>query len=599
MTTLKAGYPSSRSWAIARLIRPLDAKFTRSDLVIQALRPWRIFLGWREGDNPELTDTLDNAVLKKAEVPHSYAVQSRTEVIFTLVGPPISRSTADPNVRVSWGGIDASLLRVVVGLGRKENVIVAVDRTRFAADWGQVCVPLKNRGLPPKPGYHGPWSGIEVHTNRYCEISNIRMRIEHHDPNRVPSSAYWKSQSKGGYARADPNALASQAQAAVAWQLAVREVMTDSRYGAISQHFGHVVTTMGFETNNPLHDDHSGRGAHWHLGVTPKKKYKTPHLYLKENGRIDLKKTMEADNCEGAYDLGAFGFRICPPDGKNDGDLILGRIVTVQAKSRMYLHVRESKQGLRDPVALWDKMDNEGSRWLMCWNENGSQGGSAKLAFCSVRSNQFLHIRKSKSGERDGVAQWNKDDPGNWWRFDGDGRLQSCRSGLYLNAPMNQQNRSVPRQTASKACQSAWKGVVYSTHWKVKHSGGSFGGSTSSYRIRVRAPPPHTPSKGGANAKIWRNGQLWIHFTCVDDAQKGELEMKRCLGREAAPSTQFKMSYDPSTGNGQASASTTTSLTAPIKSTSKTSGSTSTSTTRSATTPSLPTRSTRDSTTDR
>mmetsp|Transcript_16734 Transcript_16734/g.27623 ORF Transcript_16734/g.27623 Transcript_16734/m.27623 type:complete len:547 (-) Transcript_16734:96-1736(-) len=533
---------SSTSWAIARIILPLEAKEC-SGVVVQALRPWRIFL--RKGD---LTDVLDDSVLKSTEGEKSYVMRSRREIVFTLVGPSTaSHGTPTNNIRLKWGNADPLLLRVIVGLQRKKNKMVQIvplskhGSSDALASWGEACVPLleQNRGSPPDYGHKGPWSGIEVHTNIDDKDAMLTMRIEHNDSGRVPATPYWRT--IGGYGKmveACPKVLANQAQAAVAWQLAVCEVLKNNKWGLIlNEDFQHKVKLMGFETNNPLHDDHGGMGAHWHLALRRLGQPHTylrkliPHIYLREDGGIDIEKTNKVDKRQGSYDLGVFGFRIC----RDDGDLQMGRIVTLQeTKSKFCLHVQKSLQRCRDPVALWDDADNEGSRWIMLRRECRDTS-ERPYWFCSVRSNRFLHVRQSDQKEGSEVAQWLQDnDPGNQWSFSENGQLRSRRSRLVLRVPSKPLNRSRALQTST----SSWQ----SSQWKMNICGGTKNeASCSSYRIRVRS------SNNVAKAQIRKDGSLWAEFRCYDDAVKGilRMEIKFCDHEKIEKRCLY---YDPDTG---------------------------------------------------
>ena len=188
-----------------------------------------------------------------------------------------------------------------------------------ADGWCDVVLPISKAHCtkggehlkqPPPPGAGYCVAGkaaIEVCTHLLWKAAEdgdvfLKARFEHHLPSRVAKAGWWlkkkqawlKFEKKGkkpwikGYAAEDPTSVEVQATAAKGWMLATAELMVDSGWAlAMTTAKLARVKLMGFETNNPLHEDHEGKGAHWHPTVRHIAKPRfasvrnpTPHLYF-------------------------------------------------------------------------------------------------------------------------------------------------------------------------------------------------------------------------------------------------------------------------------------------------------------------------------
>ncbi|ELR13896.1 uncharacterized protein ACA1_364220 [Acanthamoeba castellanii str. Neff] len=483
---------------------------------------------------PLLTELIDDALWSLVGQPHAphlrHAFVSATDAVVFVVGPP--NPLMAHNLRVKWGDAPPASLRVVSGAVRGAAGRIATTPTPESGDgdsggWGSVALDMEVVGSPPDPGYKGIWAPIEVHTDIvYDQQLGLNQRIEHHAPGRVPPARFWAAAARGGYgAAASAELLCVQSQAAIAYQFAVRAVLLDSGWGAALAQRGVHVKLMGFETNNPLHDDHSGRGAHFHVAIrgTPTEpkllhlgRDLTPHLYLTSAGRLDPALTVHR-----GWSLGVFGMFV-----RDDGALEFGPLVGVRhgSSSDMHLHVRQSKQADRDPVVAWNKRTDEGSAWVQFFN-----GGVT--VWCSARSWRFLHVRAAKTGAGDQVVQWkNATDPGSWWTVGADGGLKSVRSGHHLTLPPG----SGPRSPAVQSPQC--------DRWVVEQLRGG-----PAYRVDVSyAVEMVQATPDGATVRIHRNGAPWAEVATTDDAYGGRLTVVETAGQ--GQRREQVIHYDPLTG---------------------------------------------------
>jgi hypothetical protein len=284
----------------------------------------------------------------------------------------------------------------------------------------------------------------------------VVVRLEHFSPDRIPFSPFWPAFSNGGYAAADPAHLKIQSRAAFAWMFASRAVIFASDWLSLLPE-GVSVKFMGFETNNPLHDDHRGHGAHWHFtlrasGDSPHKFLNkvTPHIYLLPDGSLDT----SGEKSPTVFQLQFFGLKLTP-HGLN-----ISRIIQLRSlRSNLFLHVRNSLYQEGKEVSQWNNRNSIGSMWLvhqvtdnffaLCNLYSGhyltvptspnptevlvqkshsedrvpsnnylwkftEQSGALILE--SAESGRFLHVRKSLQRDKHPVVQWNKKgDEGNLW----------------------------------------------------------------------------------------------------------------------------------------------------------------------------------------
>ena len=246
--------------------------------VVQTLRPWRILLE-ESGGRQELCDVLEEYHFNGNKPPR-FAIPSERECIVFIIGPKNISGKA-VNLRVMWDNPQDLLLITSDQSGRSYILESNVSDT---PGWIQAKVPCTHTKKSFE-AYSGPWHTIEVHT--VINELGLKTRIEHHASYRVPDGKFWlkkKSNASGGYGNMNRNILAKQSQAAIGWMFALREIVRHTRLDEyLAQHKAYI-KLMGFETNNPLHDDYAGEGAHFHFAVRKTKIEVTPHIYMDHNG---------------------------------------------------------------------------------------------------------------------------------------------------------------------------------------------------------------------------------------------------------------------------------------------------------------------------
>ena len=315
-------------WVAGRLVRQhWPSTVERTCLPILEICDKRYKIILRPGSDTESINQADLRSLADAES-HQYTIPSDDGLIFIVVGPE-----GQVPIRLRWG-LDPSGIALVTAFEHNQPIYAAlsVDMNAVEPGWCTSHLPLVasfGNDLPkaPRSGRKAK-AAIEVCTflrwvvtrpdggRDYC----MEARLEHHLARRVAWAGWWqKPSTKGrtlarGYAGEDPCVLAAQTTAAKGWMFATAEVMLDSQWaqGQLASRLARV-KLMGFETNNPLHDDHEGLGGHWHPTVrhiptcNPNtngigngqghgEKYPcfapcadpTPHLYLDEEGKCDV-----------------------------------------------------------------------------------------------------------------------------------------------------------------------------------------------------------------------------------------------------------------------------------------------------------------------
>jgi hypothetical protein len=157
---------------------------------------------------------------------------------------------------------------------------------------------------------------------------------------------WWRVSSHGAYSSLIPQAGALQrlSTASFVWMFTNREIFMDSGWAHAfrdqSNDRTNYMASLGFETNNPIHDDHDGRGPHFHMTLrsNDKDKMRSPAFYLNpDDGTLSL--TLGTN----AVELTAsslFGVQ------RHGPALAIGPIVRLKnVRSKMYVYVRESEQG--------------------------------------------------------------------------------------------------------------------------------------------------------------------------------------------------------------------------------------------------------------
>eukprot|EP01094_Clydonella_sp_ATCC50884_P002139 TRINITY_DN11645_c0_g1_i1.p1 TRINITY_DN11645_c0_g1~~TRINITY_DN11645_c0_g1_i1.p1 ORF type:complete len:510 (-),score=113.97 TRINITY_DN11645_c0_g1_i1:23-1327(-) len=304
------------------------------------------------------------------------------------------------------------------------------------------------------------------------------MRLEHHAQHRVAWAGWWlkkttaKATACDGYARSVPAVLALQSTAAKGWMIAAAHAFIDSGWARGLHASGlAAVKLMGFESNNPLHDDHEGKGAHWHptvrhiAGAGAKRVCRfaarvnpTPHLYLATDGTIDVSGVRLAQQAAGEH--GALGIERLECFGTfltRSGGLQMCPLVALHSarEGAGCLHVRAGwvqhgrgrelqligaagAAGVEDIGSLW------GLEMLSGWrDENGRQ--ERDVALRSTRCGRYLHVRQSAQELQAQGPDWKwrvlmmheSSGSGSVWVLERDGvdtcHLRSRRTDEYLH----------------------------------------------------------------------------------------------------------------------------------------------------------------------
>lgn len=249
---------------------------------------------------------------------YQFLIPSENELIFVLSGPQTSHvhqfdnaTNNIHNITVRWGSDPSGL--VVIG-SLAVNKLVRLPLTPLNDGWMAVSVPLipKTKAAIPDAittgAAHAGKYAIEVHTLlRDFDASGqnviIETRLEHFSAGRIAFAGWWLKERTRiktgavGYGGCDRQVLAKQACAAKCWMMTAREVMLHSKWAQALISAGICrIHLMGFETNNPLHDDFEGVGPHWHLALTRLNNnenvwsclHPVPHLYFNSSGLHDV-----------------------------------------------------------------------------------------------------------------------------------------------------------------------------------------------------------------------------------------------------------------------------------------------------------------------
>jgi hypothetical protein len=268
---------------------------------------------------------------------YQFLIPSENELIFVLSGPktPLLHQTCDDqqaeglhfndartsgnvtnntsnnnNIAVRWGS-DPSGLVVIGSVGA--NKLLRLPLQPLDDGWMAVRVPLipETKAAIPDPIKLGASPAgkyaIEVHTllrdfNASGQHIVIETRLEHFSAGRIAFAGWWMKEKTRvktgavGYAGCDRQVLAKQACAAKCWMMTAREVLLHSKWAHALVSAGICsVHLMGFEVNNPFHDDFEGIGPHWHLALRRISKenvwsclHPVPHLYFNSYGLHDV-----------------------------------------------------------------------------------------------------------------------------------------------------------------------------------------------------------------------------------------------------------------------------------------------------------------------
>ena len=520
-------------WATCRLVH--SQQLERNNWpVVYLNHPWKSIIGWVD-QQPVYTDKIDFNKISDFESPIlKYSFRSTYETVFCIVGP--KNESEVKNIRISWNSAvtinSISLVYEVEnnGVTRVKNEILQVP---LQPQEILLKLAMIYKGLPPKiPTPNGPWKVTEVRTriNKKTE-HGFTLRIEHHLSTRVPPAQFWNT--RGGYGARNDSILQTQSQAAICWQFATRRVLEDSGWARnlFDNYDGSFIHLMGFETNNPLHDDFYFRpfafGPHWHIalrrdGPLPHPlPHVTPHIYISEEDGRSLRFIPDVGT---SWNLGTFGIRII-----DDGKLELGPLTRLKhLPSSKYLHVLHSQQEDRSPAVLFGSPNSKGSVWMLIYNEDGT------VLFRNMKSRKYLHVLKSKQGEGNVVSIFSSTSEGSRWIKDPNGRLQNLRSSTYLSAPINSDDRE--RTEQSQSLDLANNNDV----WILDPSQHNL---EKSYTIQVTVA---TPTR--AEAEIFINGIFWQRVETSDDTLNGRFEY-RFFTKEEKLLHEEVIRYDSITGS--------------------------------------------------
>lgn len=220
-----------------------------------------------------------------------YQVASRAEFLCFVQG---ERNDAGIEVSVRWPG--ERIETVVAGERRlpPERFTLPVFRATPVADSPTVQV----------------WS----HLSRPTGGTGLYWHVEHNDPDRA--AGYW----------ATVPWPVGQTMAVVSWMAATREVLDGAGLLAEARRRGHFYALMGFETNNPMHQDNP---PHWHMSYYPgptmgAAKATVPHFWIDAYGRTFY-------NGQDVQGSGRTPYRVGQPAPIVDADGLLVVTTTIRA----------------------------------------------------------------------------------------------------------------------------------------------------------------------------------------------------------------------------------------------------------------------------
>lgn len=496
------------SWVAARLVREFwpDDVDRASHPEVETVRPeWNIYMSKAK----KAETSLSRADLKTLKGPgqvnkdEQYAIPSDDGLIFFIRGPSNAAEGGVANVQVRWGANSAGLALISTKEGsavegQHSSYRVELSRAACGDGWCDAVLPIsktyctvkekktkkkKHLQKPPKPGAGYCPAGkaaIEVCTHLMWKDSSgetfLSARLEHHLPARVAWAGWWLKEVQvpagpRGYAAEDATSVEVQATAAKGWMLATAEVMVDSGWALAMKTAGLArVKFMGFETNNPMHEDHEGIGSHWHLtvrhlpGSTPRfthksKKDPTPHLYFADpsgaspgSGKMDVSGTKgfpkhpkqrpavlspahgfdntgggsATDDSGGIERLEGFATFL-----EETGSLTMAPLIALQsaraseagvaAPAKSFLHVRTSWASIpKGQQFQLSSDDKSGSHWGIEFLPQIGGSSDVVVALRSAKCGGYLHARRTSQAA--GKNKWEafmlhreKNSPGSQW----------------------------------------------------------------------------------------------------------------------------------------------------------------------------------------
>jgi len=157
-------------------------------VTLQALRPWRFFLGFRagtDGRDAVLADVLDDDALRapSADVDLArgcYCFRcAGGDVTFALVGPATADDGTDETVRVvAASAAVTGSVRVVCSSTRRAPALAPLRAAGGARSVAHAAVAVRGHGsAPPACGPSGPRAALEVHSLLACG-AGLTLRVE-------------------------------------------------------------------------------------------------------------------------------------------------------------------------------------------------------------------------------------------------------------------------------------------------------------------------------------------------------------------------------------------------------------------------------------
>ncbi|CAE8610256.1 unnamed protein product [Polarella glacialis] len=523
-----------------------------------------------------LLDKPGNYIPRAARViPNRWVIPSQHELIFFVAA---TSQTDTVQVLIRWG-TSLKGLAVIVNAHGKGARAVLEPKMYGEVQWGLATIPMLYAAALPNPvnGYisyeKAAWGALKVNTKfKDCledGTTFLKIRLEHHSPSRVARAGWWmkkatKMAGAKGYAGIDPQVLALQAQAHVAWQFACRELLLDSGWAAAlrSANVGWV-SLMGFESNNVFHDDFEAQGAHWHVGIDTdssctegwSKRDYPPHLYFDTSGLHDVsgKRGLPFPGCNpqvvgapgGIEVLEAFA-TFLRPDGGCDFCPVIA------LSSCLALQLLQVCQGWQ-ANGYWAQMrlSNAVAKHENLWAVEHVGGDRFALSSCAC--GLYLHVGLGNSQDW-AVGMSSSRSEGSLWTLEGDHltgpiRLKSCHAGLYLHVKHSWKDLAASGREEQVFCLSPdaehdgsrWQ--LQAVHAKLLPLVGS---SYSVVAADTKA------DDGSFGLTIIKNGTPWRSVFTHDDFAKGALQWRIRWMQDGACKTGVIL-YDPLTGEERSS----------------------------------------------
>ncbi|MBL7259844.1 hypothetical protein [Paractinoplanes lichenicola] len=233
--------------------QPVDAEVADDALAADAYASFRIVRAEPGApETPEITLPAGYTFVPGAQ----YRTASRAEFLQFVQG---SLNNAGVPVAVRWPGREVTT--VIAG---ERRLPLRRDGNRF-----EFTLPV-HRATPAADS-----PTVQVWSHLSTPATGLYWHVEHNAPDRA--AGYWST-------AAWP---AGEAQAVITYMTACQAVLDDSGLIAEARRRRHFYALMGFETNNPIHQDNP---PHWHLSYYPgptmgAAKATVPHFWVDKQGR--------------------------------------------------------------------------------------------------------------------------------------------------------------------------------------------------------------------------------------------------------------------------------------------------------------------------